>query len=222
MNNVITYNGVEIYQGEHMVLHDVNLEIHQSEMVYITGAVGSGKSSLLKTMYAELPMEGEVADILDYNLLRVSRFKIPELRRKLGIVFQDFQLLQDRTVYENLEFLLRATGWKSKQREKRIAEVLDLVQLPNKERLYVYELSGGEQQRVCIARALLNNPSIILADEPTGNLDSENGELVLALLDEVRRTLGTTIVVSTHNPQWPEYFPGTIYRCEKGELIRNA
>lgn len=222
MNNVITYKGVEIYQGEHMVLHDVNLEIHQSEMVYITGAVGSGKSSLLKTMYAELPMEGEVADILDYNLLRVSRFKVPELRRKLGIVFQDFQLLQDRTVYENLEFVLRATGWKSKQREKRIAEVLDLVQLPNKERLYVYELSGGEQQRVCIARALLNNPSIILADEPTGNLDSENGELVLALLDEVRRTLGTTIVVSTHNPQWPEYFPGTIYRCEKGELIRNA
>lgn len=222
MNNVITYKGVEIYQGEHMVLHDVNLEIHQSEMVYITGAVGSGKSSLLKTMYAELPMEGEVADILDYNLLRVSRFKVPELRRKLGIVFQDFQLLQDRTVYENLEFVLRATGWKSKQREKRIAEVLELVQLPNKERLYVYELSGGEQQRVCIARALLNNPSIILADEPTGNLDSENGELVLALLDEVRRTLGTTIVVSTHNPQWPEYFPGTIYRCEKGELIRNA
>lgn len=222
MNNVITYKGVEIYQGEHLVLHDVNLDIHQGEMVYITGAVGSGKTSLLKTIYAELPMEGEIADIMDFNLLRISRFKIPALRRKLGIVFQDFQLLQDRTVYENLEFVLRATGWKKKQREKRIAEVLEMVQLPQKERLYVYELSGGEQQRVCIARALLNNPSIILADEPTGNLDSENGELVLALLDEVRRTLGTTIIVSTHNMQWPEYFPGTVYRCEKGELIRNA
>lgn len=222
MDSIIVYQGVDIYQGEHLVLHNVNLDIHQGEMVYVIGQVGSGKTSLLKTMYGELPCEGELADILGIDLLHLKQSKTPALRKQLGIVFQDFQLLPDHTVYENLEFVLRATGWKKEECSKRITEVLNLVQMPEKERAFVYELSGGEQQRICIARAMLNNPSIILADEPTGNLDSENGELVLALLDEVRRTCGTTIIVSTHNLQWIEYFPGTVYRCEKSEFIKET
>ena len=155
----------------------------------------------------------------------MGRFKTkhqPALRKQMGIVFQDFQLLRDRTVHLNLDFVLRATGWKKKaDREKRIVEVLEMVKLSDKKDKFIYELSGGEQQRIGIARAILNNPKVILADEPTGNLDAENGELILALLDEIRRQNHTAIILSTHNMQWPEYFPGTVYRCEDAKLINS-
>lgn len=216
---MISYKHIDIYQGEHMVLHDVSLDIRQGEMVYLIGPVGSGKSSLMKTLYGELPVEGELADILGHDLLHIKPSGLPALRRKLGIVFQDCRLLPDRTVRQNLDFVLRATGWdKRDKRDKRIADVLDMVQLSNKIDMRTYELSGGERQRIGIARAMLNDPHIILADEPTGNLDNDNGELVMALLDEIRRTLGTTVIVSTHNMQWLEYFPGTVYTCKGGSL----
>lgn len=218
---ILQYKNVDIRQGEHLVLGGVNLEIQEREMVYLTGPVGSGKSSLQKTFYGELECKGEKAEVLGYDMLRLKPRKHPELRRLMGIVFQDFQLLPDRTVSENLDFVLRATDWKrAADRRERIGEVLRMIRLEDKLDRFVYELSGGEQQRVCIARAILNNPKMIIADEPTGNLDSENGEMVLALLDEIRRQQGTAIVMSTHNLQWPEYFPGTVYVCDKGKLIR--
>ena len=188
-------------------------------MVYLTGPVGSGKSSLLKSIYGELPVEGEKAEVLGFNMNRLKTKHQPALRRQMGIVFQDFQLLRDRTVHRNLDFVLRSIGWKKKdEREQRIVEVLEMVKLADKKDKFIYELSGGEQQRICIARAILNNPKVILADEPTGNLDAENGELLLALLDEIRRQNHTAIILSTHNLQWPEFFPGTVYRCEDTKL----
>ena len=218
---VLDYQDVNIKQGDRMVLSQVNLQIEAGEMVYLVGLVGSGKTSLLKTIYGELPLKGKKATVLDQDLTRLRTSQLPALRRRLGIVFQDFQLLPDRTVKENLDFVLRSTDWKYKEdREERIREVLDMVKLQDKLDKRTYELSGGEQQRVCIARAFLNTPQMILADEPTGNLDPENGELILALLDEIRRQNKTAIIVSTHNMQWPEYFPGSIYRCEQGAVTK--
>ena len=219
---ILNYKDVDIYQDEHLVLEKVNFSVEEGEMVYLTGPVGSGKSSLLKTIYGELPVEGGKAEVLGFNMSRFKTKHQPALRKQMGIVFQDFQLLRDRTVHRNLDFVLRATGWKKKaDREKRIVEVLELVKLADKKEKFIYELSGGEQQRIGIARAILNNPKVILADEPTGNLDAENGELILALLDEIRRQNNTAIILSTHNMQWPEYFPGTVYRCEDAKLINS-
>ena len=219
---ILKYTDVNIYQDEHLVLGKVNFCVEEGEMVYLTGPVGSGKSSLLKTIYGELPVEGGKAEVLGFNMSRFKTKHQPVLRRQMGIVFQDFQLLRDRTVHRNLDFVLRSTGWKKKaDREKRIVEVLDMVKLADKKDKFIYELSGGEQQRIGIARAILNNPKVILADEPTGNLDSENGELILALLDEIRRQNNTAIILSTHNMQWPEYFPGTVYRCEDAKLVKD-
>lgn len=216
---ILKYSDVDIYQGEHLVLHKVNFCVGKGEMVYLTGPVGSGKSSLMKTIYGELPIASGTAEVLGFNMIKFKIEHQPELRRQMGIVFQDFQLLPDRTVHRNLDFVLRSTDWKRKKdREQRIVEVLEMVKLADKKDKFIYQLSGGEQQRICIARAILNNPKVILADEPTGNLDSENGELILALLDEIRRQNNTAIIMSTHNMQWPEYFPGTVYRCEKGSL----
>ena len=218
---ILNYTDINIYQGDHLVLGKVNLQVEEGEMVYLTGAVGSGKSSLLKTLYGELPCQGGKAEILGYDLQKQSNSKRQEMRRQMGIVFQDFQLLPDQTVERNLDFVLRATGWKkAAERAKRIDEVLEMVLLSKMKKTLIYELSGGEQQRICIARALLNNPKVILADEPTGNLDADNGELILAQLDEIRRQQGTAIILSTHNPLWPDYFPGTVYRCEKGKLVK--
>ena len=219
---ILKYKDVDIYQDEHLVLEKVNLSVEEGEMVYLTGPVGSGKSSLLKTIYGELPVEGGKAEVLGFNMGRFKTKHQPALRRQMGIVFQDFQLLRDRTVHRNLDFVLRATGWKKKaDREKRIVEVLEMVKLSDKKDKFIYELSGGEQQRIGIARAILNNPKVILADEPTGNLDAENGELILALLDEIRRQNNAAVILSTHNMQWPEYFPGTVYRCEDAKLINS-
>lgn len=218
---ILQYKNINIFQGEHQVLRNVNLTVEEGEMVYLVGQVGSGKSSLLKTFYAEVPCQGEEATVLGYNMLKFRTSQQPALRREMGIVFQDFQLLTDRTVYENLNFALRATGWKKKaEREERIQQVLKQVKLEEKADNFIFELSGGEQQRICIARAILNNPKVILADEPTGNLDMENGELILALLDEIRRQHKTAIIMSTHNLQWIDDFPGTVYRCVNNELIK--
>ena len=220
---ILTYKDVDIYQDEQLVLGKVNFCVEEGEMVYLTGPVGSGKSSLLKSIYGELPVEGESADVLGFDMMRLKTKQQPALRRQMGIVFQDFQLLRDRTVHRNLDFVLRSIGWKCQaEREQRIDEVLEMVKLGDKKNKFVYELSGGEQQRICIARAILNSPKVILADEPTGNLDADNGELILALLDEIRRQNHTAVILSTHNLQWPEYFQGTVYRCEDAKLILNS
>ena len=202
---LIQYKNVEIHQQELCVLSDVNLELHKGEFVYLIGKVGSGKTSLLKTLYGELDVIDGEAEVLGYNMRSIKRKHIPQLRRKLGIVFQDFQLLTDRTVYNNLEFVLRATGWKNKQEiQDRIEEVLQLVGMSNKGYKLPNELSGGEQQRIVIARAVLNSPAIILADEPTGNLDSVNGIEVMELLSELNRQ-GTTIIIVTHSQRDAKY-----------------
>lgn len=217
---ILNYKDIDIYQDDQLVLGKVNFSVEEGEMVYLTGPVGSGKSSLLKSIYGELPVEGGKADVLGFNMNRLKTKHQPALRRQMGIVFQDFQLLRDRTVHRNLDFVLRSTGWNKKdERDRRIVEVLEMVKLADKKDKFIYELSGGEQQRICIARAILNNPKVILADEPTGNLDAENGELILALLDEIRRQNHTAIILSTHNMQWPEYFPGSVYRCEDAKLV---
>lgn len=197
---LIQYKNVEIHQQELCVLSDVNLELHKGEFVYLIGKVGSGKTSLLKTLYGELDIIDGEAEVLGYDMRSIKRKHIPQLRRKLGIVFQDFQLLTDRTVYNNLEFVLRATGWKNKQEiQDRIEEVLQLVGMSNKGYKLPNELSGGEQQRIVIARAVLNSPAIILADEPTGNLDRENSKEVIDMLKLTNRNLEQTILLITHD-----------------------
>ena len=210
---LIRYTDVEIHQQELCVLNDVNLELHKGEFVSLVGKVGSGKTSLLKTFYGELDIASGEAEVLGYDMLHIKRKHIPQLRRKLGIVFQDFQLLTDRTVYDNLEFVLRATGWKSKGEIKdKIEEVLNLVGMSNKGYKLPNELSGGEQQRIVIARAVLNSPEIILADEPTGNLDSETGHAIAELLHGISEA-GALVVMTTHNLQLLREFPGKVYRC---------
>jgi cell division transport system ATP-binding protein len=205
---LVKYDKVEVRQAEQIVLHDVTLEVNAGDMVYLLGRVGSGKSSLMKTFYAELPVyEGE-ANFLGYDLHTISRRQIPYLRRKIGVVFQDFQLLTDRNVEENLLFVLRATGWKDKKVMKNhILNILEQVGMQDKVYKMPYQLSGGEQQRVVIARALLNSPEVILADEPTGNLDADTAREIMDLLYSISKA-GMTVIMSTHNPLWPELFPG--------------
>ena len=210
---LIKYKDVEINQQELCVLKDVNLKLHKGEFVYLVGKVGSGKTSLLKTFYGELDIAAGEAEVLGYDMLHVKRKHIPQLRRKLGIIFQDFQLLTDRTIYDNLDFVLRATGWKNRGEIKdRIEEVLTLVGMSNKGYKLPNELSGGEQQRIVIARAVLNSPDIILADEPTGNLDVETGRAITGLLHDISEA-GALVVMTTHNLQLLREFPGKVYRC---------
>ena len=219
MKELISYKGVEICQDEQIVLRDVNLEISSGEMTYLLGRVGTGKSTFMKTLYAELELEGLQAEVLGYNLLKMKRKHIPYLRRKVGVVFQDFQLLTDRSVEENLMFVLKATGWKDKQAMKNnIHDVLRQVGMENKTYKMPHQLSGGEQQRVVIARALLNSPGLILADEPTGNLDPETGKGIMELLYSISQA-GMTVIMSTHNHQWPEIFPGRKLLFEGGKII---
>ena len=218
MSELIKYKGVEICQDEQIVLTDVNLTISSGEMVYLLGRVGSGKSSFMKTIYGELPIEGAEATALDYDLLKLRRRDIPYLRRKVGVVFQDFQLLVDRNVEENLMFVLKATGWKDKQAMKNnIYDVLKQVGMEEKAYKMPYQLSGGEQQRVVIARALLNAPGLILADEPTGNLDPETGKGIMELLYSISQA-GMTVIMSTHNHTWPEHYPGRKLQFAAGKI----
>ena len=215
---LIKYNKVEIHQQDLCVLSDVTLELQKGEFVYLIGKVGSGKTSLLKTFYGELDVVDGEAEVLGYNMRTIKRKYIPQLRRKLGIVFQDFQLLTDRTVYNNLEFVLRATGWKNKQEIKdRIEEVLQLVGMSNTGYKLPNELSGGEQQRIVIARAVLNSPAIILADEPTGNLDVETGRAIVELLHGICES-GSSVVMTTHNLHILNQFPGRVYRCAEHHI----
>ena len=205
---LIEYSGVEIRQMEHVVLSDVNLSVGSGELIYLLGRVGSGKSTLMKSFYAEVPVFAGNACVLDYNLRKIKRKQIPYLRRQLGIVFQDFQLLTDRTVEDNLMFVLKATGWTDKRiMIDHVQEVLRQVGMAQKNYKMPHQLSGGEQQRVVIARALLNSPQIILADEPTGNLDMETGTEIMELLQQICKA-GTTVIISTHNLKWVEQYPG--------------
>lgn len=213
---VIELNDVQVFQGNNLVLSDVDINIKKGEFVYLIGQTGSGKSSLLKTLYGELPVAKGAGTIADMDLKTIKSAQIPFLRRKLGIVFQDFQLLTDRTVYKNLEFVLQATGWKNDAEMKaRIYEVLELVNLKTKDFKMPHELSGGEQQRVVIARALLNHPEIILADEPTGNLDPKVSDDIMNLLIQISNS-GTAILMATHDYRIIQKFPGKILRCENG------
>lgn len=214
-DSLISYKGVDVVRGEaFIVLKDVSFNVDRGDLVYIVGKVGSGKSSLLKTIYGEVPLHGGEAKVLDYDMGHLKRKNIPKLRRRIGIVFQDFRLLPDRSVHDNLDFVLRATEYGNKlEREKRIEQVLDIVDLKNKSYKMPHELSGGEQQRVAIARALLNDPEIILADEPTGNLDPETGKKIFELLNTISRQ-GRAVIISTHNHQLVDKYPGRVWLCE--------
>ncbi len=216
---LLKLDNVDICRNENLILKDACLTLRNGEFVYLIGKVGSGKSSLLKTLYCEIPVErGEEARLLDYDLLKIRRKDIPYLRRRLGIVFQDFQLLTDRTVNSNLEFVLKATGWKKKADiTERIESVLQQVGMLNKGYKMPHELSGGEQQRIVIARALLNEPALILADEPTGNLDPETSGQIVQLLHDICRK-GTAVVMTTHNYTLVRNFPARIVKCENARL----
>lgn len=217
---LVDYKNVNICQDSKCVLKEVNFHVDEGEFIYIIGKVGSGKSSLLKTLYCELDIESaESAQILGYNLLSVKRKQIPQLRRGLGIIFQDFQLLHDRSVYENLRFVLRATGWHDKSEiNDRIGEVLQAVGMSDSLNKMPHQLSGGEQQRIAISRALLNKPQIIIADEPTGNLDVEAASNIVSLLKEISQK-GTAVVMSTHNIPMIDKYPGVVYSCMDGTLV---
>lgn len=215
---LIDYRSVTVNQQELCILDEVDFHLDEGEFVYLIGKVGSGKTSLLKTFYAELDIQYGDAKVLGYDMRTIKRKHIQSLRRKLGIVFQDFQLLIDRTVTENLDFVLRATGWKNKHaRVERINEVLKMVGMSTKGYKFPHQLSGGEQQRIVIARAILNNPEIILADEPTGNLDTDTGKHIVELLRDIS-SRGTAVVMTTHNQQLLRDYPGIVYRCENHKI----
>ena len=214
--NTISLKNASIYQHERCILKDVNFEIGEGEFVYLIGKTGSGKSSLLKTLYADLPAKKGDIKIADYDLRKIRRRDIPMLRRKIGIVFQDFQLLYDRSVEDNLSFVLDATGWEDNElKSKRIDEVLKQVGLSHKRKSMPHQLSGGEQQSIAVARALLNNPSVIIADEPTGNLDPDTTNDIMNLLLEISKQ-GKTILMATHNYNLILKYPSRIIKCEDG------
>jgi cell division transport system ATP-binding protein len=215
---LIKYKNVDIFQQDYLVLKNVNLEVHSGEFIYLLGKVGSGKSSLLKSFYCDVLIQNGVAAVLDYNLHEIKLKEIPFLRRKIGIVFQDFQLLTDRSVYSNLEFVLKATGWEDKAAiNEQIDNVLTQVGMISAKTRMPFQLSGGEQQRIVIARALLNSPEIILADEPTGHLDPETGNELVDLLYNISKS-GTTVIMATHNLNWLLAFPGRILRFDDNEI----
>ena len=218
MANLIEYKGVEIHQADQIVLHDINVTVSSGEMIYLLGKVGSGKSSFMKTLYGALPISDGEAQVLGYNMSQIRRRQLPYLRRRMGIIFQDYKLLTDRSVEDNLLFVLRATGWKDEKLMKaHVEEMLTQVGMETKAYKRPYELSGGEQQRVVIARALLNSPEMILADEPTGNLDAETGKEIMDLLYAISQA-GITVLMSTHNLVWPEQYPGKKWLFERGEI----
>ena len=221
---IIKYKNVDINIDSKIILENVSFTLETGEFAYIIGAVGSGKSTLLKTIYGEVDITEGKAYIMDeYDMSRISNRKLQKLRRNIGIVFQDFQLLTDRSIHDNLNFVLRCTGWKDKQqREERIQEVLDLVGLSQKGYKHPHELSGGEQQRVVIARAILNRPALLLADEPTGNLDSETGNNIMKLLHRICKEENMAVLMITHNEQWLKDYPGTVYRCKDMQMQKTT
>jgi cell division transport system ATP-binding protein len=217
---IISLEKVSVFQKHNMVLNNVNFTVSKGEFVYLLGKTGSGKSSLMKTLYCDVPFREGEAKIAGYDLAHIKKNDVPYLRRKTGIIFQDFQLLYDRSVNENLFFVMEATGWKDKGKMKdRAQEVLDKVGLATKGHKIPHELSGGEQQRVSIARALINQPEVILADEPTGNLDPETSEEIMRLLTDISKT-GTAVVVATHDMLVVSKFPARTLRCENGEVTQ--
>ena len=217
--SLIDYKNATIYQEDKLILDNANFHLDEGEFIYLIGKVGSGKSSLLKTMYGELDIDSaDNAVVLGRDMLKIKRKHLPELRREMGIIFQDFQLLHDRTVYKNLRFVLKATGWKKNEDiDTRIDEVLDAVNMADSKEKLPHELSGGEQQRIAIARSLLNKPKVIIADEPTGNLDPETAENIVLLLKGITHS-GTAVVMSTHNLPMLDKVPGIVYRCESNTL----
>ncbi len=218
MSELISYRNVEVHQADQIVLHDINVRVQGGEMIYMLGKVGSGKSTFMKTLYGALPIVDGEAKVLGYDMQHIRRRQLPYLRRRMGIIFQDYKLLTDRSVEENLLFVLRATGWKDKTlMRNHVLEMLRQVGMETKAYKRPYELSGGEQQRVVIARALLNSPEMILADEPTGNLDAETGKEIMDLLYAISQA-GITVLMSTHNLQWPELYPGRKWLFEGGMI----
>lgn len=220
---VVSVRDVNIYQGSNLVLQDVNFNINRGEFVYLVGKTGTGKSSLLKTLYGELPLKEGVANVAGFDLKGMDWKKVPFLRRNLGVVFQDFQLLTDRNVHQNLRFVLKATGWTDEKLiEEKINDVLDKVGLKSKGFKMPFEMSGGEQQRVDIARALLNSPKLILADEPTGNLDPETSDEIMQLLFQICRDYGTAIVMATHDFIVINRYPSRMLKTERNRVLDSA
>lgn len=216
---MVYLDSVTISQGSKIILSDIGFKVNQGEFVFLIGKTGSGKSSLIKVLYGEIFVEGGKGSLVGFNLNNLNKNNIHLLRRKIGIVFQDFKLLQDMTIFENMNFVLKATGWRDKNKiNERINEVLNLVSIEAPLEKYPFELSGGEQQRVAIARALLNNPKLIIADEPTGNLDPETSESIMELLKKLNEN-GITILMATHDYNMIVKFPGKIFKCEKGEIF---
>lgn len=219
---IVQYSSVNIYQEAQEVLSNVSFSVQKGEFVYVVGKVGSGKSSLLKTLYSDLPLREGEAKVLGFDLLKLRQRHLPQLRRKLGVIFQDFQLLTDRTVEANLRFVLRATGWKKNvDITQRISEVLNLVEMSDKGYKYPFELSGGEQQRIAIARAILNKPELILADEPTGNLDEDTSRYITALLHKICQQ-GSAVIMVTHNLALVEQFPAKVFECKDHLLTEKS
>jgi cell division transport system ATP-binding protein len=219
-NTIVSLKNAAIYQGKTLVLNDINITISKGEFSYLIGKTGSGKSSLLKALYGALPLEAGEGGVCNFNLRTLNRRSIPLLRRKLGIVFQDFNLLDDRNVEENLLFVLKATGWHDKkQMSERIASVLTSVSLPDAKTRMPHQLSGGEQQRIVIARALLNQPELIIADEPTGNLDPETSDDILVLLRNLSINSNTAVLFATHDYRILQNFPARIIRCQNGRVL---
>lgn len=216
---IIQFEDIAVYQQEILVLSEVSISVNKGEFIYLIGKTGSGKSSLLQTIYADLPLTEGTGQVAGFNLNKIKSKEIPFLRRKLGIVFQDFQLLTDRTVAENMHFVMKSTGWKGKKKmEERTQEVLERVGLGTKGFKMTHQLSGGEQQRVAIARALVNDPEIILADEPTGNLDPETSRGIMKLLLEISHN-GRAVLMATHNYSLFKEFPGRTLKCENGKVV---
>ena len=217
--SVVNFNKVSIFQNGELVLSDISLNVNKGDFVFLIGRTGSGKSSLIKTIYGDIPLKKGDGKVVSFSLNNLKEHQIPFLRRKIGIVFQDFKLLTDRNIFENLNFVLRATGWKDKDLiKKRINEVLSLVSLNNVLKKFSSELSGGEQQRIAIARSLLNNPEIIIADEPTGNLDPQTSHEIMELFQSLNQN-GMTILMATHDYNMIAKFPSKVLKCENGEVF---
>ena len=218
-DNIVSFSDATINQSGKTILKNVSIEVPEGSFVFLIGRTGSGKSSLIKTIYGDLELAGGVGNVTGYDLSRLKSKQIPNLRRELGVVFQDFKLLQDRTIGENLKFVLRSTGWKNKKEiDDRINKVLKMVGITLNKDKYPFELSGGEQQRVAIARALLNEPKLIIADEPTGNLDPQTSQEIMQLFKSLHEK-GMTLLMATHDYQMIVKFPGKIFKCEDGKIF---